>query len=1206
MQFSKLNVITGWALAFFSTIVYILTLEPTMPFWDCGEFISSVYKLEVGHPPGAPFFMLVGRLFAAGADPANVAYMINLLSAVCSGLTIMFLFWTITHFAKKFAPEGKSGHTPGQLTAIIGSGVIGALIYTFSDTFWFSAVEAEVYAMSSLFTAVVFWAILKWESMVDEGGELRWIVFIFYLMGLSIGVHLLNLLAIPAICFVYYFKKYEVTRKGIILTGLLSLAILGIFQMGIIIYFVKLAGWFERVFVNDMGLPFNSGSITYALLVVSLLTFGIWYSHRKAKVLLNTALLSVAVAIIGYTTFATVIVRSQANPPMDENNPENLFALLSYLSREQYGDRPLVHGNYFNTPTVLEKPYLDGSPVFVKSFSVKETDLRGKTLLSCRTEYEAQQYIANNSDKKLTLVQEYVESGEKKSSIPNYRKEFSGYFPRMHSSQESHIAEYKEWSNYQDWNSERGNEKVANAEQSIATYEYAINYYGKTGSLPKEIEETDIRSVIKKLDRLYAKMVPSTGEEFQFFTNYQVGWMYLRYFMWNFAGRQNDNQSHGEFNNGNWISGIDVIDSQRIGNRASLTDLETNNKGANKYYFLPLILGLLGLIFHMIYKPKDFFVVTLLFLLTGAAIIIYLNQTPLQPRERDYAFAGSFYAFAIWIGLGVYALYHALATFTMKQITSVATMAVGGAATVAAVEFLASDTTSFGLSLLFMATTATVLLGLMFLIGKRLQQDSILRGIIPLIIALPVVFLLCSANWDDHSRANRRTGIAMAINYLQSLQKDAIIFTNGDNDTFPLWYAQEVEGIRTDVRVVNLSLLNTDWYIDQMKRRAYDGAPVPFNMPEQKYRQGTRDVLFLDPNDETKGFLDVSEAMNIALDDSKFVENGKSKIAYFPSYKFSMKVDPAIKEQFRPYLNEGDSLVDQINWQLVSANGRPKSYITKAQMMVLDLLANMDWNRPVYFAVTTGGDAYMGLEEYFQLEGLAYRLTPIKHKRSENPNLDGGVATSLMYENMMNKFQWGNMDRTDIPLNMDENNRRMTTNLRLQFNHLAEQLIAEGKKDMAQKVLAKSLAVMPEQNVPYEQPQIMWQVADMLYQAGDSASALGLSKRLYDIAQQELIYYRSLDKDRQQIINRDVKMQIQIADRLAVMASEYLPNDPSVQEMQQTVGGLLSEFGIMGYREILEQEKKRDEMMKLQESNKLDTNKLKQIMAPPAMGGQKK
>ncbi len=1199
MQFSKINVITGWALAIVSTIVYILTLEPTMPFWDCGEFISSVYKLEVGHPPGAPFFMLVGRLFSAGADPSNVAYMINLLSAVCSGLTIMFLFWTITHFAKKFISVDESKYSAGQIAAVIGSGLIGGLVYTFSDTFWFSAVEAEVYAMSSLFTAVVFWAILKWESSTDQGGDLRWIIFIFYLMGLSIGVHLLNLLAIPAICFVYYFKKHEVTKWGIVLTGILSLLILGAFQMGIIIYFVKLAGYFELLFVNSFNLPFNSGAITYAVLVVALLTFGIWYSHRAGKAWINTALLSIAVAIIGYTTFATVIVRSQANPPMDENNPENLFALLSYLSREQYGDRPLLHGNYFNTPTDLEKPYLDGAPVYVKSFSVIENGKRDKRVISCRTEYEAQQYIATHSDQSLRLEQEYVESGEKKASIPNYRSEFSGWFPRMHSSQDSHIAEYKEWSNYQDYNTERGREKVTANEQQIALYEYALNYYSKSGGqLPKEIEETDIRSVIKKLDRYYEKMVPSKSEELQFFSNYQIGWMYLRYFMWNFAGRQNDNQSHGEFQNGNWISGIDAIDEERIGNREQLTDMEKSNKGANKYYYLPLILGLIGLVFQLVYKPKDFFVITLLFLLTGAAIVVYLNQTPLQPRERDYAFAGSFYAFTIWIGLSVFALYHAIVSLTHKQLSTIASMSIGGAGIVAAVEFVASDTNAFGLSLLLIAFVATALMALMLVIGKALQGDSILKGIIPVALAFPVVIILCSANWDDHSRANRRTGIAMAINYLQSLQQDAIIFTNGDNDTFPLWYAQEVEGIRTDVRVVNLSLLNTDWYIDQMKRRAYDGAPVPFKMPEQKYRQGTRDVLFLDPDNQTKDFMPVSEAMTYALDDAKFKENGKSKIAYLPTYKFSMPVDAAAKERFRPYLNEGDSLVDQITWQLVNANGRPKTYITKAQLMVLDLLSNMDWNRPVYFAVTTGGDAYMGLEEYFQLEGLAYRLTPIKHKRNSNPNLDGGVASQIMYENMMTKFQWGNMDRTDIPINMDENNRRMTTNLRLQFNHLAEQLIAEGKLDLAQNVLKKSLEVMPEKNVPYEQPQIMWQVADMLYQAGDSTAALDLSKRLFDIAKQEVAFYNSLDPERQGAIERDVRTQVQIIDRLAIMASEFKPNDPSVLEMNESVTKFLEEFGVPSYREMLKQEKMREEMMRQQDS----ANKKKTIAVPPSIG----
>jgi hypothetical protein len=1182
MNYNKLNVIIGWTMGLLATIVYSLTLEPTMPFWDCGEFIASVYKLEVGHPPGAPLFMLIGRVFSAFVAPDTVPVMINFLSALCSGLTIVFLFWTITHMAKKFLPDNASEPTKSQLLAILGSGAIGALAYTFSDTFWFSAVEAEVYAMSSLFTAMVFWAILKWEAVVDETGELRWLILIAYLMGLSIGVHLLNLLAIPAICLVYYFKKYDYSIWGLIKTGIISLFLLFLINTGIIIYFVKFAGWFERVFVNSFGMPFNSGGIFYLLLVISLITFAIIYTNKKGMVMLNTLVLGITVAIIGYTTFATVIIRSNANPPMDENNPENLFALLSYLNREQYGDRPLLFGQYFNTPQDYEQPYKDGADVWVKSFSVREDNGKAKLVLSSRDKFTAEQYITEHPDQKLMLVQEYIESGEKKGSIPNYRREFSGYFPRMHSGQANHVKDYKEWSDYQNWNTEKGKEKVTNAEEAIAQSEYGLNYYGQTGKMPRGMENEDPRNLMRSIDRMRAKMIPSAGEDFRFFTSFQIGHMYLRYFMWNFAGRQNDRQGHGEFTEGNWISGVKIIDEERVGNREQLTEIEKNNPGLNYYYFLPLILGFIGLIFQLLRQPKDFSVVALLFILTGVAIIIYLNQTPQQPRERDYAFAGSFYAFAIWIGLSVYALYYAATTWSWKNLGTMAAMTVGGSALILLVERIATGGSSFGYSLAFMSVVACAMFAIMLLAGSFFKGEKPTNAILAGLIALATPVLMGYYNYDDHNRAGRKTGIAMAINYLESLQPNAIIFTNGDNDTFPLWYAQEVEGIRTDVRVVNLSLLNTDWYIDQMKRKAYLSDPVPLLMPEHKYRQGTRDVMYVDPNRETKDFMPVADVMKVALDDSKFIDNGRSKIAYVPTYKMSLKVDNAAAEQFRQYLHEGDSLVNELKFELLDGRGKPRGFITKANLAVLDLLNNIDWNRPVYFAVTTGGDAYMGLESYFQLEGLAYRLTPIKHKKSENPNLDGGVATETMYNNMMNKFQWGNMDNRQ--LYMDENNRRMTTNLRLQFSHLAQQLIDEGKLDSAKAVLHKSLDVMPENNVPYEQPQIMWQVVNQLYDAGDKERGIALTKRLIELNNQSLEYYHSLDTRHQALIESDIVMRVQINDRLAAIAKQNSPDDPEIQAIADEVAKQREEFELPSYEDYLKQEEEMKRMKKTQDS----------------------
>lgn len=1152
MSYQKLNIITGWLLFLFATVVYYLTLEPTMPFWDCGEFIASANKLEVGHPPGAPLFMLIARLFSAFVSPENVPFMVNMLSAISSAATIMFLHWSITHLAKKIADLDGSLN-PSRIIAVIGSGVIGAIAYTFSDSFWFSAVEGEVYAMSSLFTAVVFWAILKWESVVDESGSLRWIILIAYLMGLSIGVHLLNLLAIPAIAFVYYFKKYSFSWKGVIATGIISLAVLGLIQVGIIIYAVKLAGFFERTFVNDFGLPFNSGVIFYVILLIALLVAGIYITHKRKHVVLNTLIVGVTVAIIGYTSFVTIVVRSHANTPMDENNPENIFALLSYLNREQYGDRPLLYGHYFNTPEDKLDPYIDGPNVWVKSFSVREDKRTNRLILSSRDRFEAEKYIREHPEQKLKIVQEYIESGEKKESVVNYRPEYCSIFPRMYSGQSSHITEYKNWSDYKGWNSPAGRKKVTDDEAYVRRLEYQLNSV--------ETQE-DFNSIMRALDKKYADMMPTKGEDLRYFFSYQLNWMYWRYFMWNFAGKQDDTQGHGDFQDGNWISGFNAVDEARLGNREVLTELEIENKGYNKFYFLPLILGLIGLVFQLIRHPKDFTVVGLLFFLTGIAIVIYLNQTPLQPRERDYAYSGSFYAFTIWIGLAVYALYYAATKMTFRQLGTLASMTIGGSVLLYGLESAVSDNRGFSLSILFMSIIATFLFAVAAVINAVLKGESNIKAFAAIVLALPASYVMAADGWDDHNRADRRTGIAMAINYLNSLQPNAIIFTNGDNDTFPLWYAQEVEGIRTDVRVVNLSLLNTDWYIDQMKRRSYESAPVPFKMPEYKYRQGTRDVLFLDPYGKTRDFMPVKDALDFALNEANVIKNGDRNVHYLPSYMFSLKVDTAALEQFKPLVGAGDSLVSEMKWGIIDNRGEPRPYITKSQLLVLDLLNNMDWNRPVYFAVTTGGEAYMGLERYFQLEGLAYRLTPILHKTSPNPNLEGGVASDIMYNNMMNRFQWGNMDTKDIY--MDENNRRMTSNLRLQFSHLAEKLIEEGKKDKALEVLDRCMTVMPEKNVPYDQPQIMWTLSDLYYEAGDSLKGLELAKRMFELNRQEIEYFKSLDEDRQATMTRQMDMSIRLNAIMAGQAEEYFPDDPEVKKMREEVNQLMIEFGMEG------------------------------------------
>ena len=1082
ISFQRANIILGWFMFLAATAVYMMTLEPTMPFWDCGEFIASAYKLEVGHPPGAPLFMLIARLFSAFVGVENVPYAINSLSAVSSGATIMFLFWTITHLAKKMVDKDGDKNDNKNLI-IFAAGLIGAFAYTFSDTFWFSAVEGEVYAMSSLFTAVVFWAILKWESEADEPSNLRWIILIAYLMGLSIGVHLLNLLAIPAICFVYYFKKNTFSWKGVAITSGVALGLLFLMQTVILIWSIQIAAWFERFFTNTLGMPFNTGVFFYALILIGGLVALIIYSKKRGWVAVNTLTWSVAVALIGYTTFATIVIRSQADTPMNENKPNNFFALVSYMNREQYGDRPLLRGQYFNTPQVRNKPYLDGNEVYVKSYSVREDNNKNKLVISFKNRFEAEQYVSNNTDQKLMVKEEYLETGEKKATEPNYAQ--THVFPRMYSSQGSHIQQYKIWAELKD-----------------------------------------------------LKRTPTFGENMGYFFSYQVNWMYWRYFMWNFAGRQNDTQGHGDFVDGNWKTGIGFYDEARLGNQEAVPELSKNNKANNSYYMIPLLIGLLGLVYQLLRHRNDFIVVGLLFVLTGFAIVVYLNQTPLQPRERDYAYAGSFYAFAIWIGLGVTAIY-------------------------------------FWLKLMLKNVPSTALAGIAFLVS----------------LVAPV--LMAAQGWDDHDRSDRRTGIDMARNYLNSLQPNAIIFTNGDNDTFPLWYAQEVEGVRTDVRVVNLSLLNTDWYIDQMKRRQYESAPVPFSIPEFKYRQGTRDLIVL--NSDT-ALTPLEEALAYCLDDAKIQDFGYKKFSVMPNYQFSYAVSKENQAKFSQYVGVNDSLVSTMSFALMDDDGEnPRQFITKAQLMVMDLIVHNNWERPIYFAVTTGSEAYMGLEPYFQLEGLAYRLTPIYHTDFDRDNMAGGVASELMYDNVMNKFQWGNIDTKDIYL--DENNRRMVTNLRMQMNNLAEQFIIENKMDKAAAVLNKSLTALPEKNAPYDQPQIMWQTAELLFKAGDLQTATKLAERVFELNNQMLDYYESLTKAEQKTIERKMQMSAFVNEELVKDMEAFVPGSEAAKNMRAAHEAALDNVGLLelmkeerGKKEAYEaQMKVRDSLIKVLGQEKFDS-----------------
>ncbi len=1097
MEYKKLNNLVGWSVFAIAAITYLLGVEPTSSFWDCGEYITSAYKLQVGHPPGAPLFMLLARFFSFFVPLDVVAVAVNMLSAMCSAFTILFLFWSITALMKKLQLRRDKALDLGNTVAIMVAGTVGALAYTFSDSFWFSAEEGEVYAMSSLFTALVFWAILKYDEVADQPHATRWLVLIAYLMGLSIGVHLLNLLVIPSIAFVYYFRNFKTTRKGIIYTSLISLLILGVFQS--FPKLVQLASLFELLFVNTLGLPFHTGLIFFLLVIAALVVVGLRYTKAKELPLWNTVILCFAVVVLGLSTYAVTMIRSNANPPMDENNPENVFSLLSYLNREQYGDRPLLYGQYWMAPLDPQDPRRDGNPVYKTGYIVTDgnRDIRTYT-----TNYDAQKFIDESGKDNLSIKRSYVVTDDQKDEKYNYDPEFSSIFPRMYSAQDRHISQYKRWSNF-------------------------------TG---KPIRTQDNRGQMTILNK------PTFGENLRFFFTYQVDWMYWRYFMWNFSGRQNDIQGHGNHRDGNWLTGIKMIDEQRLGNQDQLPESMTSNKGYNRFYLLPFILGIIGLLYQLFRDIKGWTVVMLLFLTTGLAIVVYLNQYPLQPRERDYAYVGSFYAFAMWIGMGAYALYQMAREANLAVVKKLAVPAIGTGVAMFLLESVSGADHSLSYALLYIALVGLVAVALFSFMGTKVKKP-LTQAALAFLVCIPVPILMAAEGWDDHSRAKRETAVAFAKNYLDSCEPNAILFTNGDNDTFPLWYVQEVEGYRTDVRVVNLSLLNTDWYIDQMKRKAYDSDPVPFGLEEYEYRQGTRDIVFLDDSRNKNGvYVDVDRAMSFVKDDRNMLgTQGGDKVHYIPSKTFSVSVD---KEQAiaSGLVDVADSakVVDQIEWTI------NKRYLIKSQLMVLDLLATNDWERPIYFAVTTGTDAYLGLQDYFSLEGLAYRLVPIKTD-NPNPNISGRVNKEVMYENMMNKFTWGNMDSDEIY--MDENNLRMTTNLRLQFSNLADEFLAAGDKEKAKKVLDKCMEVMPEKNVPYN--RIIMPILEGYYRAGDKEMGDKLSERMFQIFEDDLEYYTSLESEFLMESRQELEISSMIVNRVTQLADRQAADTAMVNDFKQ-------------------------------------------------------
>lgn len=1007
-SFRFYNNLMGWVSFSIALLVYILTLEPTVSLWDCGEFIATAFKLQVGHPPGAPLFMMMGRVASLFAPSTEyVALAINTLSALASAFTILFLFWTISHLARR-ATCGESEPSRENTIAILGAATVGALAYTFTDSFWFSAVEAEVYALSAFFTAVVVWAMLKWEEQANEPHAARWLILIAYLMGLSVGVHLLNLLTIPALTLVFYYRRYPFSWRGLIKALLLSGVILITVLYGIIPGLPKVAGWFELLFVNGLGLPVQSGAITFFILFIAALAWVVWYSQRRKKPVLNTVALCIFAIVLGYSSYASLIIRSAANPPIDENSPSNVFALQSYLNREQYGDRPLFYGPYYSAPVTAQE--------------------------------DTYSWIERNGK------YEKVASGVDLT----YDSRFETIFPRMYSWQSPHIQEYKAWS---------GEPKSTLP---------AAGTDGKTENVP----------------------LPSFGQNLSFFFSYQSWHMYWRYFFWNFVGRLDDHHNPtGELLHGNTISGIKAIDAIALGNRSQLTDDMKAQPAYNRFFFLPFLLGVIGLFFHAKRDSKGAFVVAMLFVLTGIAIVVYLNQTPLQPRERDYSYAGSFYAFAIWIGFAVLWLTQLLQRH-MKP-----TVAAAIAST----------------SLLF------------------------------------VPALMAQQGWDDHDRSGRYHTRSYAYNYLNSCAPNAILFTAGDNDTFPLWYLQEVEGIRRDVRVCNLSLLGIDWYIDLMKRQTYESAPLPIAMESDKYTQGSRDIVYI--IDQLQQTFPLKEVMEfVASDEHRLSSPGQPPISYIPSRHVMLPTDKETllrTETIRPA--DTASLDRNITFSI------PGKRIGKSTMIILDIIAHNNWERPIYFT-SLDGDANIGLSNYMQLDGFAYRLVPIR-TQTANRMEPGRILTDTLYKRLMVQFDWRNMGNPDQFVSYDIKRNVMVAGTRNAFVRLAKQLLQENDTARCVEVVEKSLQLMPHPDYAYDY-STLYQI-DLLYSANASRQADSLLTNFLEYEEQYQRYFLSLGERRIGLLSYDISRHLAMINALSELG-EQSP-DEAIKARCQTLRSFYNE-----------------------------------------------
>ena len=1116
-QFRIVDNTLGWLSFLIAAFVYCSTIEPTASFWDCPEFISTGYKLEIGHPPGAPFFMLTANLFSQFvSDPSDVARMVNTMSALLSAATIMFLFWSITHLVRRLLLNNDSEMTLGKMISIEASGLVGALIYTFSDTFWFSAVEGEVYAYSSAFTAVVFWLILKWEEHADEPHSDRWLVLIMYMTGLSIGVHLLNLLCLPAIVLVYYYRKYpnlqgNADLKGSLIALGISAVILAAVLYGVIPGIVRVGGWFELFFVNTLGCPFNTGEIIYIVLLVATIIWAIWETYndrsekreniaflasiamlgipfygfgwssvvigiivlailwfvvnykRKGIALVssrikNTSLLCMLMLMIGYSSYALIVIRSSANPPMDQNSPEDIFTLGEYLSREQYGSRPLLYGQAYTSQVELQKDgdicrpaSTKGAPVYQRKDKASADEKDSYFEVRTKDEYKYAQNML---------------------------------FPRMYSS--AHANAYESWMGGVD-----GNEVP----------------YDRCGEM-------------------ITVKVPTQLENIRFFLSYQCNFMYWRYFMWNFAGRQNDLQGNGELEHGNWITGFDWFDNWRLGDQSKLPDELKNNKGHNVFYCLPLLLGLIGLFWQSLGKGqkgiRQFWVVLFLFFMTGLAIVLYLNQTPMQPRERDYAYAGSFYAFAIWCGMGVAAIIEGLT--------------------------------------------------------RRLKGKETAVAAIVGIACLLVPIQMASQTWDDHDRSGRYTCRDFGRNYLMSLEEkgNPIIFTNGDNDTFPLWYNQDVEGERTDARVCNLSYLQTDWYIDQMKRPAYDSPALPINWSRLEYCAGTNEYVTVEPalKESVQALYDTypEEAAKMFGDNPYELKNvlkywvrndvskeqkevmklllGDTDTHVIPTDTVYVTIDKeAVKKS--GMLMAADSIPDRM---VISLKGKRALY--KGDLMMLELIANCNWTRPIYVALTVAGDNYMNLGDNFVQEGLVNRITPFTTNAPGAKNFD----SKRTYDRMMNKFRFGGLDTPGIYL--DETVMRMCWTHRRAFVDLAMNLVNEGEDKKAANVLAYLDKNIPEYNVPVNYQSGSLDEARVYAHLGQKQKAMDMFKKLFNNSYQYAAWYCGLEDFRFVSAQRDALLHFYIMNQILVEANDI--NEKWAKTQQVRMNGLLQLYRSKG------------------------------------------